>query len=48
MTYVLSRTMDYATRKTGTTIYTYAGGQLRPYCELPAGGDCSYAEAVRR
>jgi hypothetical protein len=46
VTYLLSRTMDYSTRKTGTMIYTYAGGQLRPYCELPSGGDCSYAEAV--
>jgi len=48
VTYVLSRTMDYATRNTGTMIYTYTGGQLRPYCELPSGGDCSYAEAVER
>lgn len=46
VTYVLSRSNDYATRKTGTMIYTYAQGQLQPYCELPAGGDCSYAEAV--
>jgi hypothetical protein len=46
VTYLLSRTMDYATRKTGTMIYTYARGQLQPYCELPAGGDCAYAAAV--
>jgi hypothetical protein len=46
VTYVLSRTVDYATRKTGTMIYTFACGQLQPYCELPSGGDCSYAEAV--
>lgn len=46
VTYVLSRTIDYSTRKTGTMIYTYSGSQLQPYCELPSGGDCSYAEAV--
>src|SRR5690606_18353367 len=28
-------------------IYTYADGQLTPYCELPSGGDCSYPEAVQ-
>lgn len=30
-----------------TTIYTYADGKLTPFCELPSGGDCSYAEAVQ-
>lgn len=29
-----------------TMIYTYADGKMTPYCELPSGGDCSYAEAV--
>ena len=28
-------------------IYTYADSKLTPYCELPSGGDCSYAEAVQ-
>lgn len=46
-TYLLSRTIDYATRKTGVMIYTFAGGKLTPYCALPAGGDCAYAEAVQ-
>jgi hypothetical protein len=46
VTYLCSRTMDYATRKAGCTIYTFANGQLTPYCVLPAGGDCSYAGAV--
>ncbi len=46
VTYLISRTIDPKTRKTGTMIYTFADGKLRPYCELPAGGDCSYAEAV--
>lgn len=27
-------------------IYTYGDGKLHPYCALPAGGDCAYAEAV--
>jgi len=46
VTYLLSRTMDRAAKKNGTMIYTYADGKLQPYCELPAGGDCAYAEAV--
>lgn len=46
VTYLLSRTMDYGAKKAGQMIYTYADGQLQPYCELPAGGDCAYAEAV--
>lgn len=45
VTYLISRTID-PKRKTGTMIYVFADGKLRPYCELPAGGDCSYAEAV--
>jgi len=31
---------------TSTMIYTFADGKLTPYCQLPSGGDCSYAEAV--
>lgn len=46
VTYVISRTIDFATKKTGTMIYTFADGKLQPYCALPAGGDCSYAETV--
>jgi hypothetical protein len=38
--------MDYAARKPGCAIYTYADGKLTPYCILPAGGDCAYADAV--
>lgn len=45
--YVISRTMDYASKKIGCTIYTYAGGKLHPYCVLPAGGDCAYSGAVQ-
>lgn len=46
VTYLISRTINHAEKKTGTMIYTYADGKLTPYCELPSGGDCSYAEAV--
>ena len=31
----------------GQVIYTFVEGKLSPYCRLPAGGDCAYAEAVR-
>jgi len=44
VTYLLSRTMQG--KQTGTMIYTLDDGELRPYCALPSGGDCSYAEAV--
>jgi hypothetical protein len=27
-------------------IYVYDGTKMEPYCRLPAGGDCAYAEAV--
>ncbi len=47
VTYLISRTMEYPTRKSGTMIYTYPDGKLHPYCELPSGGDCAYAEAVQ-
>jgi acyl-CoA thioesterase-1 len=46
--YLLSRSMDYAKKQTGTIIYTFAHGELTPYCVLPSGGDCSYAEAVEQ
>jgi hypothetical protein len=46
VTYLLSRTMDDSGKKTGTMIYTLEGKKLVPYCALPSGGDCSYAEAV--
>jgi hypothetical protein len=46
VTYLLSRTMNYSTRQAGQMIYTFDGRNLAPYCELPAGGDCAYAEAV--
>jgi hypothetical protein len=46
VTYLLTRTMDYGTRKAGTAIYTFADGKLTLYCVLPSGGDCAYAEAV--
>jgi len=46
VTYFFTRTMDADTRKAGTMIYIYAEGKMEPYCRLPAGGDCAYAEAV--
>ncbi len=46
VTYLLTRTMDYAKREAGSMIYTFADGKLTPYCRLPAGGDCAYLEAV--
>ena len=46
VTYLLSRTMDPKTRQAGQMIYTYSDGKMHPYCALPAGGDCAYAEAV--
>lgn len=45
-TYLFSRTMNEKGGDTGTMIYTYAQGKPTPYCKLPSGGDCSYAEAV--
>ena len=45
-TYLFSRTMNDKGSDTGTMIYTYADGKATPYCKLPSGGDCSYAEAV--
>lgn len=43
--YLFSRTYK-PKKEMGTSIYTFADGKLTPYCELPSGGDCSYAEAV--
>ncbi len=45
VTYLLSRSMK-ADRTSGAAIYIFAGGKLTPYCELPAGGDCAYLDAV--
>ncbi len=42
--YLMSRHVEGG--KPGLVIYTYADGRLTPYCQLPAGGDCAYAEAV--
>lgn len=46
VTYLFSRSMDASGKKTGTMIYTFADGALKPYCALPSGGDCSYPSAV--
>ena len=43
--YLLSRTRKGS--EMGTMIYLWDEGQLTPYCELPAGGDCAYPEAVQ-
>lgn len=45
--YFLSRTFDSGRKNPGVLIYTFADGQLTPYCRLPAGGDCAYACAVQ-
>lgn len=44
--YLLSRSMDPSGKNQSLVIYTWADNQLTPYCQLPSGGDCSYAEAV--
>ncbi len=46
VTYLMSRFNKPDKGGFGSMIYTFAGGKLTPYCELPAGGDCSYPEAV--
>jgi len=46
VTYLLTRSRDGGGY--GQIIYTLDGGKLTPYCRLPAGGDCAYAEAVKR
>jgi hypothetical protein len=43
--YLVSRTLK-PKKEYGAMIYTFADGKLTPHCELPAGGDCSYAEPV--
>ncbi len=45
VTYLLSRSVGPA-KTYGAMIYTFANGKLAPYCQLPAGGDCAYLEAV--
>jgi hypothetical protein len=45
VTYLLSR-FTKPGKAYGAMIYTFAAGKLTPYCELPAGGDCAYLEAV--
>ncbi|MDQ3625367.1 MAG: exo-alpha-sialidase [Verrucomicrobiota bacterium] len=45
VTYLLSRSVGPG-KVYGAMIYTFADGKLTPYCELPAGGDCAYLEAV--
>jgi hypothetical protein len=44
VTYLLSRFRKG--KEYGSIIYTFSDGKLAPYCELPAGGDCAYLEAV--
>jgi len=44
-TYLFTRTMD-AKRQAGSAVFTWADGKLTPWCVMPAGGDCAYAEAV--
>lgn len=46
VTYLLSRFTKPGKGGFGSMIYTFADGKLTPYCELPAGGDCAYLEAV--
>jgi hypothetical protein len=49
VTYFFTRTLGTAGGKpeAGQAIFTLeADGSLKPYCTLPAGGDCAYAEAV--
>jgi hypothetical protein len=47
VTYFFTRTRGPKANEFGQVIYTFADGTLHPYCRLPAGGDCAYAEAVR-
>lgn len=47
-TYLLSRTIDNSKKTSGSTIYIFADGSLRRYCDLPSGGDCAYLEAVEQ
>ena len=45
VTYLLTRSVG-SKREFGATIYIFADGKLTRYCDLPAGGDCAYLEAV--
>ena len=45
-TYLLSR-FTGPDKAYGSMIYTFADGKLTPYCQMPASGDCAYAEAVQ-
>ena len=45
--YFLSRTFELGRKNPGIMIYTFADGELTPYCALPAGGDCAYPAAVQ-
>lgn len=45
--YLLTRTFASGRNDPGVMIYTFSGDELRPYCALPAGGDCAYAAAVQ-
>jgi predicted dehydrogenase len=49
VTYLFSRVFDTVNgkRESSQMIYTFSEGKLTPYCRLPAGGDCAYAEAVQ-
>lgn len=44
VTYLMSRTRQG--KEMGTMVYVYQDEKLLPYCKIPSGGDCSYAEAV--
>jgi hypothetical protein len=49
VTYFLTRTLGTIAGKpqSGQGIFTFeSDGTLKPYCTLPAGGDCAYAQAV--
>ena len=48
VTYLTSRVRPNNDNKfAGAIVYTYEGGALKPYCDLPARGDCSYPVAVQ-
>jgi hypothetical protein len=47
VTYFFTRDRGPKANEFGQVIYTFSEGKLTPYCRLPAGGDCAYAEAVR-
>jgi len=45
--YLLTRHFESGRKNPGVMIYTFSGRELKPYCSLPAGGDCAYAAAVQ-